>query len=169
VVCTACEGSLVFISTQSLLHLRGVEHWLLEVATKFGNSIILTFSVGLRDFFSIKDVEKRMIEIKSRLKNVKWHELKALSYENMVKGIPSFIIRFMKHSGIVIPIDFKIFKLLKRKIVYLIVGDAFQAVFLLTIAVVCGVRRVTLGIHSRPSYKRFVFVKPLLTVMNKYL
>jgi hypothetical protein len=74
------ERRLVLASTASLLHLRGVERWLLEVATRLGNCMILTFSVGLRD---IEDVEERIIEIKGRLKGVEWHELRALSYESV--------------------------------------------------------------------------------------
>jgi glycosyltransferase involved in cell wall biosynthesis len=158
----ALERRLVLASTASLLHLRGVERWLLEVAIRLGNCTILTFSVGLRD---IKDVEKRLIEIKGRLKGVEWHELRALSYESM--RAPNSVLRFMRHSGIVVPMDFKIIKLLRGKILYLVVGDAYQATLLAFMAVVAGARRIMLGIHSRPSYKRFVFVKPLLMVMNK--
>jgi hypothetical protein len=70
----------------------------LEVATRLGSCTILTFSVGLRD---IKDVEKRVIEIKGRLKGVEWHELRMLSHESM--RAPSSVVRFMRHSGLAEP------------------------------------------------------------------
>jgi glycosyltransferase involved in cell wall biosynthesis len=139
------------------------------VASRLGNSVILTFSVGLRNIRDVKDkingIKINLKSIKSR--NVVWHELRALSHENIGKSIPSSIVRFMKHSGIVIPIDFKMLSLLRGKIVYIVVGDSFQAVFLSTIAVACGARKVILGVHSRPNYKRFAYAKPLLMLMNK--
>jgi len=94
----ALERRLILASTTSLLHLRGVERWLLEVATRLGSCTILTFSVGLRD---IKDVEKRVIEIKGRLKGVEWHELRMQSHESM--RAPSSVVRFMRHSGLAEP------------------------------------------------------------------
>jgi len=160
----ALERRLVLASTASLLHLRGVERWLLEVATRLGNCTILTFSVGLRD---IKDVKERIIEIKGRLKGVEWHELRALSYESFGRRVPSSVVRFMRHSGIVVPMDLKVIKLLKGKTLYLVVGDAYQATLLAFIAVIAGARRIAPGLHSRPNYKRFVYAKPLLKLMNK--
>jgi glycosyltransferase involved in cell wall biosynthesis len=63
--------------------------------------------------------------------------------------------------------DFKVIKLLKGKILYLVVGDAYQATLLAFIAVIAGARRIALSLHSRPNYKRFVYAKPLLKLMNK--
>jgi hypothetical protein len=100
----------VFISTASLLHFRGIEHWLIEVATRLNGSMILTFSTGLK---SVDNVKARVALAKSRLGNVEWHEIRAISHEHAGKGVPSFITRFMKHSGIAIPINLKIIKLLE--------------------------------------------------------
>ena len=160
---------LVFMHTVSLLHLRGVERWLLEVASRLRNSLILTFSVGLSN---IKDIKGRINEInirlkESKLRNVEWYELRALSHENMSSIIPKPIVRFMKYSGIIIPIDFRVCRLLRKRIAYLVVGDFIQALFLSAIAVVCGARRIILGLHSRPNYKRCFYVKPLLELMNR--
>jgi len=153
----------VFISTASLLHFRGVEHWLIEVATRLNGSMILTFSTGLK---SIDNVKARVALVKSRLGNVEWHEIRAISHEHAGKGVPSFITRFMKHSGIVIPINLKIIKLLRGKFTYLVIGDAYQAILLTAIAAISGARKVIPGLHSRPNYKRFL-IKPLLTLMNR--
>jgi|GEM_PF-1654415 len=154
----------VFISTSSLLHFRGVEHWLIEVATRLKGSMILTFSTGLK---SVDNVKARVALVKSRLGNVEWHEIRAISHEHAGKSVPSFITRFMKHSGIVIPINFKIIKLLRGKSAYLVIGDAYQAMLLTAIAAISGARKVILGLHSRPSYKRFILIKPLLALMNR--
>ena len=149
----------------SLLHLRGVERWMLEVSTRLKGSIILTFSVGLSN---IRDVKERVTGIKARSRGIEWHEFRALSHENLGKGVPSFIGRFMRHIGIAIPINFKeVVRLLKGKIVYLIIGDAYQAVFLAIIAMISGARRIILGLHARPNYRRFIYVKPILLLMNK--
>ena len=155
---------LVFISTASLLHFRGVEHWLIEVATRLNDSMILTFSTGLK---SIDDVKARVALAKSRLGNVEWHEIRAISHEHAGKGVPSFITHFMKHSGIVIPINLKIIKLLRGKFTYLVIGDAYPAMLLVAIAAISGARKVILGLHARPSYKHFIFIKPLLALMNR--
>jgi glycosyltransferase involved in cell wall biosynthesis len=154
----------VFISTASLLHFRGVEHWLIEVATRLKGSVILTFSTGLK---SIDNVKARVALAKSRLGNNEWHEIRAISHEHAGKGVPSFITRFMKHSGIVIPINLKIIKLLRGKLAYLVIGDAYQAMLLTAAAAISGARKVILGLHSRPSYKRFILIKPLLALMNR--
>jgi glycosyltransferase involved in cell wall biosynthesis len=154
----------VFISAASLLHFRGVERWLIEVATRLNGSMILTFSTGLK---SVDNVKARVALAKSRLGNVEWHEIRAISHEHVGKGVPSFIARFMKHSGIVIPINLKIIKLLRGKFTYLVIGDAYQAVLLTAIAAISGARKVILGLHSRPNYKRFILIKPLLTLMNR--
>jgi hypothetical protein len=108
---------LVFMHAHSLLNLRGTERWLLEVASRLGNSIILTFS---SDLSNIKDIREKVNEIKIRLreakiKNVEWYELRALSHENMSNIIPKPIVRFMKHSDIIIPIDFRVCRLLRKK------------------------------------------------------
>jgi glycosyltransferase involved in cell wall biosynthesis len=160
---------LVFMHTVSLLHLRGVERWLIEVATRLRNSVILTFFIGLSN---IKNVKERINEISVRLKefklrNVEWYELRALSHESISERMPKSVVRFMKHSGIIIPIDFRVCRLLRKRIAYLVVGDFIQAAFLLAIAVVCGVHRVILGLHSRPNYRRCFYVKPLLELMNR--
>jgi len=154
----------VFISTASLLHFRGVEHWLIEVATRLNGSMILTFSTGLK---SVDNVKARVALAKSRLGNVEWHEIRAISHEHAGKGVPSFITRFMKHSGIAIPINLKIIKLLRGKFTYLVIGDAYQAMLLVAITAISGARKVILGLHSRPSYKRFILIKPLLTLMSR--
>jgi hypothetical protein len=154
----------VFISTSSLPHFRGVEHWLIEVATRLNGSMILTFSTGLK---SIDNVKARAALAKSRLGNVEWHEIRAISHEHAGKGVPSFITRFMKHSGIAIPINLKIIKLLRGKFTYLVIGDAYQAILLTAIAVISGARKVILGLHSRPNYKRFILIKTLLALMNR--
>jgi hypothetical protein len=59
-------------------------------------------------------------------------------------------------------INLKIIKLLRGKSTYLVVGNAYQAMLLVAIAAISGVRKVILGLHSRPSYKRFMLIKPLL-------
>jgi glycosyltransferase involved in cell wall biosynthesis len=159
-----------FIGTASLLHLRGVERWLIEVASRFRNSTILTLSIGLHN---IENIEEKKNEIKVLLKkikrrNVEWHELRALSLsdENMSKIVPKPIARFIKHSGIVMPLDLRILRL-RRGIVYLVVGDFYTAVLLSTILIACGVRKVILGFHARPYIKRSAYVKPILTLMTK--
>jgi len=154
----------VFISIASLLHFRGVERWLIEVATRLNGSMILTFSTDLK---SIDNVKARVALVKSSLGNVEWHKLRAISHEHAGKGVPSFITRFMRHSGIVIPINLKIIKLLRGKFTYLVIGDTYQAMLLVAIAAISGARKVILGLHSRPSYKRFILIKPLLTLMNR--
>jgi len=126
--------------------------------------MILTFSTGLK---SVDNVKARVALAKSRLGNVEWHEIRAISHEHAGKGVPSFITRFMKHSGIVIPINLKIIKLLRGKFTYLVIGDAYQAMLLIAIAAISGARKVILGLHSRPNYKRFILIKPLLTLMNR--
>jgi len=160
---------LVFMHTASLLHLRGIERWLFEVASRVRSSLILTFSVGLSN---IKDIKSRINEInirlkESKLRNVEWYELRALSHENMSNIISKPIVRFMRHSGIIIPIDFRVCRLLRKRITYLVVGDFIQALFLSAIAVVCGAHRIILGLHSRPNYKRCFYVKPFLELMNR--
>jgi len=138
---------------------------MLEVSTRLKSSIILTFSVGLSN---IRDVKERVTEIKARSRGIEWHEFRALSHENLGKGVPSFIGRFMRSSGIAIPINFKkVVRLLKGKIVYLIIVDAYQAVFLAIIAMISGAHRIILGLHARPGYRRFIHVKPILLFMNK--
>jgi glycosyltransferase involved in cell wall biosynthesis len=157
------------MQTHSLLHLRGAERWLLEVASRLRNSLILTFSVGLSN---IKDIKGKINEInirlkESKLRNVEWYELRALSHENMSNIIPKPIARFMKYSGIIIPIDFRVCRLLRKRIAYLVVRDFIEALFLSAIAVVCGAHRIILGFHARPNYRRCFFVKPLLGLMNR--
>lgn len=61
-------------------------------------------------------------------------------------------------------INLKIIKLLRGKFVYLVIGDAYQAILLTAIAAISGARKVILGLHSRPSYKHFILIKPLLTL-----
>jgi hypothetical protein len=34
-------------------------------------------------------------------------------------------------------------------------------------AAISGARKVILGLHARPSYKRFILIKPLLALMNR--
>jgi hypothetical protein len=57
--------------------------------------MILTFSTGLKSFDNVK---ARVALAKSRLGNVEWHELRAISREHAGKGVPSFITCFMKHN-----------------------------------------------------------------------
>jgi hypothetical protein len=106
-----------------------VERWLIEVATRLRNSVILTFFIGLSN---IKNVKERINEISVRLKefklrNVEWYELRALSHESISERMPKSVVRFMKHSGIIIPIDFRVCRLLRKRIAYLVVGDFIQA------------------------------------------
>lgn len=68
---------------------------------------------------------------------------------------------------IVIPINLKIIKLLRGKFTYLVIGDAYQAILLVAIAAISDAHKVILGLHSRPSYKRFILIKPLLALMNR--
>ena len=64
-------------------------------------------------------------------------------------------------------INLKIIKLLRSKSTYLVVGNAYQAMLLVAIAAISGARKIILGLHSRPSYKRFIHIKPLLILMNR--
>jgi hypothetical protein len=60
-----------FISPVSLLHFRGVEHWLIEVATRLNGSIIITFNIMDPNLVSnIKDAKIKIALVKSRLNNV---------------------------------------------------------------------------------------------------
>jgi glycosyltransferase involved in cell wall biosynthesis len=158
----------VFISPVSLSHFRGTERWLIEIATRLNGSIIITFNIMDPNLVSnIKDAKIRIALAKSRLNNVEWHELRVIFHEYAGKGIPNFIIRFMKHRGIIIPIDSRILKLLKGRFVYLADADAYQVMLLTAVAAISGARKVILGLHLRPDYKRFLLIKSLLTLMSR--
>ena len=73
----------------------------------------------------------------------------------------------MKYRSIIIPIDLKIIKLLKGKFTYLAVGDAYQAMLLTTIAIASGAHKIIIGLHAGPNYRRFILIKPILTLLNK--
>jgi len=161
----------VFISPASLLHFRGVERWLIEVTTRLNGSIIITFNIRNPNLVSnIDDVKIRIALAKSRLDGVEWHELRAIFHEYAGRNVPSFIRRFMKFiSNLIIPIDPRIIKLLKGRFVYLADAnaDAYQEMFLTAIVAISGARKVILGLHLRPDYKRFILIKPLLILMNR--
>jgi len=129
--------------------------------TRLKGSVILTFSTGLK---SVNNVKARVALAKSSLGNVKWHELKAISHEHVGKGVPSFIIRFMKHNSIVIPINLKIIKLLRCKFTYLVIGDAYQATHLTTMSVIDGIT----GILMRP-YLFQAFANTIIKVRELWL
>jgi glycosyltransferase involved in cell wall biosynthesis len=170
------KTKIVFITNTSLLNLRCVERWLLETSIKLCSLdkemriLLISHNSGFTG--TIPDhLSKRLIEIRRYLSmcdnNVLWDELFALSHEN-IKDLPKFIKRFLKHIGIVLPLDIKRFVSFTRNShTYIVIGDAFQAMYFSILVLISGVRSITLGLHSRPPYKRFYMVKPMFKILNK--
>jgi uncharacterized membrane protein len=114
----------VFISTASILHFRSVKNWLIEIATRLKGSMILptcSWKIALNSCHSTllkRDFARATLAfiLSTLFKPVK-----------NVKGTLSFITHFMRYSGIVIPINLKIIKLLRSKFTYtyLVIGDAY--------------------------------------------
>ncbi len=170
------KTKIVFMTNSSLLNLRGVERWLLEISTKLCSLhrelriLLISHSSGFTKAM-LDHLSKRFIEIRRYLSmcdnNVLWSELFALSHED-IKGLPGFIKRFLKHTGIVLPLDIKRFiGFTKSSHTYIVTGDAFQAMYFSILVLISGARGITLGLHSRPSYKRFCMVKPMFKILNK--
>jgi glycosyltransferase involved in cell wall biosynthesis len=157
------------LAPSSLLNLRGVEHWILEVTSRIKGITIITFFKDLHyDVRDLDELSKRLAVVRTWFagRNVRWYELRVLSYENMWRKIPEPVIKFIKSRGLVIPLSSKLL-MLRGKIVYIVCGDPFQAILLALIAIIVGARKIILGFHARPSYKVFTCVKPIFTVLSK--
>jgi len=164
---------VILLHSSSLLILRGVERWLLEVAkrfTKYGiRVLIVTFQLHLEEY-KMDDLPIRLKLIKLYLKGSRWFELQSLSYRS-IPNILRPVARFMKHSGIFFALPskrlYQISKMISGVSSYIIVGDAFQALISSFMVSILGARRIVLGLHSRPAYKRFLYVSPFLRVFHK--
>jgi len=156
------EMMITFVHPASLLILRGVERWLLEVSKEMSardlKATVLTLGVGLEDYLGENE------DIKIRLRNVlqsvaegrgvEWKELRGIRPRFASIKI---LDRFFKWSGISVPLDMELIRQLPHSdVVYVVSGDAYQALTLLLISILAGARRLVLGIHSRPPYDRFV-------------
>jgi glycosyltransferase involved in cell wall biosynthesis len=170
------ENKIVFVTNTSLLNLRGVERWLLETSTKLCSLdremrvLLISHSSGFTETI-LNHLSKRLIEIRRYLSkcksNVLWSELFALSHEN-IKGLPKSIKRFLKLTGIVLPLDIKRFiSFTRNSHTYIVTGNAFQAMYFSLLVLISGARNITLGLHARPSYKRFYMAKPVFKILNK--
>jgi len=160
---------VVIIHTASLLILRGVERWIIEVAKRLDEpSIVITMSKGVKSH-NITDVKHRIRFLREVIPNIRWFELSVVSHEDVRFAR---IARFMKYRGLFIlrpkalTLLFKLRRYLKGFTAYLISGDALESVLLILLALLLGVRSIILGIHAEPNLKRFKIFSPAFALFS---
>lgn len=163
------NSKITFIHSVSLLVLRSVERWLIEVTKRLSMEAckvsLITFQTDLEKY-PMMNLMDRLTQIKSQLRNVNWKEVKALYHTHASQHT---IAKLLKKFGIVIPLSiFQIFKIIRgSRSIYIAVGDAYQALVLTLIVMLFGGRKIVLGLHASRSYRRFKRLSMLFRLLSR--